>query len=503
MKKRFITTFAGVCLLSMLASCTPTVYEDVTLPKDDPTSPITIKFWHCLGHDKAENLDKIVSDFNATYKGKYEVVAEKVAGGYDELHDNIKTKLAANEVPALAMGYPDSFSEYITSNINESTIVRADTFMDDPEFGYTQAQKDDFVDQFLAEGQNYQFEGTWSLPMYKSTEIMYYNENYFSGDNPQTINKFKNNAEYISKLKDVSDLASKVTSVELKALKDWCKENGGYTYEVPVKWDDMFSTSREMLADLKTEGLDKNEFYPVGYDSDANMFISQFAQRGIPYTVNNEETSVDPSKHFAFNTPEAKNVLEEVTGLVNDKLLITKGTLGGAKYTNEYFGQGKLAMSIGSTGGSSYQISSNFKVSLAAVPYSGDTPKYIMQGPSICFFNNGDPYYAKGAWLFYKEMSDPTNNAELALENSYDPIMESSYETESYKSFVAKHDLGLNYNIPYYTQQIKQYYMTSPVFIGSSTARGEMDKLLQYVIASKMSVDSAFEAAINACNMAV
>ncbi len=471
---------------------------DVVLPSDDPSSVKTITFWHCLGHDKEENLNKIVESFNKKYDGKYKVELFKLNGDYDSLHDSVKTKLASGEVPALCMGYPDSFSEYITHDIENSSILRLNNLISDPNVGFTDAEKADFVSEYYLEGQNYQFSGTWSLPIYKSTEVLYYNENFFRGDNLLNQNHFKNTdkaSEYNSLAKAVADGTNNPSEESLKALEDFCKANGGYTYSVPTTWDEMFTIAKQMKADYAKENI-SSEFYPVGYDSDSNLFISQFEQRGISYTTNN---GTEASDHFLFNNDKAKSFASEVTGLIKDKLLITKGSLGGSKYTSNYFTAGSLAMSVGSTGGSSYQISSNFKVGLAPVPYSNNNAKYIMQGPSVCFFNNGDDYIAKGAWLFYKELSDPTNNAALALENSYDPVRISSYSTSDYQAWLAKKGQGLKYDIPAITATLKENYMTSPVFIGSSTARTEVGNIIKYVVNQNMSIDDAFKTAINEC----
>lgn len=468
---------------------------DVVLPSDDPSSVKTITFCHCLGQDKEENLTKIVNSFNSKYEGKYKVELSKIAGDYDSLHDAVKTKLAANEVPALCMGYPDSFSEYITHDIENSSILRLNNLISDPKVGFSDAEKADFVSEYYKEGQNYQFGGTWSLPMYKSTEVLYYNENFFRGDNLLNQTKFKSNSEYASLRQAVLNGDNNPSEESLKALEDFCKANGGYTYSVPTTWDEMFTIARQMKADYASEGI-SSEFYPVGYDSDSNLFISQFEQRGIAYTTN---TANSASDHFLFNNDSAKLFATEVTNLIKDKLLITKGSLGGSKYTSNYFTAGSLAMSIGSTGGSSYQISSSFKVGLAPVPYSNNNAKYIMQGPSIAIFNNSDDYIAKGAWLFYKELSDPTNNAALALENSYDPVRISSYSTPEYTEFLSNKGKGLKYDIPAITATLKNNYMTSPVFIGSSTARTEIGNVIKYVVNQGMDIDRAFETAIRSC----
>ena len=509
MKKRkiFVTAAAllmvGVSIVG-LSSCNnqDIITVDDNLPTDDPTSEIKINFWECLGQSNEGNLGKIVSSFNTKYDGRYKVVLSKVAGDYDSLHSAVKTKLAAGEVPALCMGYPDSFSEYMTNSVDNSSILRLDNFINDKTYGYSNDEIKDFIPEYYNEGKGYQFDGVWSMPMYKSTEVMYYNENYFSGDNPQSQAKLASDTQYINLRKKVTDSKQNASATDLAALKTYTNSKGGYVYSVPVTWEEMKTVGLKMQADRKAAGI-SDEFYSIGYDSDANMFISQFAQRGISYTVNDENSKNDPDKHFTFVNSEAKAFASEVKKMNDDKILITKGTLGGSKYTNEYFTSGKSAMSIGSTGGSTYNVSSNFKVSLAAVPYSGTSARYIMQGPSICFFNNDDSYIHKGAWLFYKELADVDNNTALALENSYDPIRRSCYETESYRKWIGNAGKGLKYDIPNITSTLKEFYMTSPSFVGSSTARTEVGKILQNMTRSGYTVDKAFEIAYNTCTAAV
>lgn len=512
MIKKSLLTLCGIGFLSLatsaLSSCsfrgTGSSDYDQELPEDDPSSEVVIDFWHCLGHDKTSNLTKIVQQFNKDYDGLYEVKLTKVAGDYDSLHDSVKTKLAAGEVPALCMGYPDSFAEYISDDINQSAILRLDNFINDEEFGYTPAELDDFIDEYLEEGQNYQFEGTWSMPMYKSTEIAYYNGGYFAGDNTQNI-------RYMARTYQTSEpttynefetlrraaSSKNATDEQLDALYEFTKAHNGYYYDVSVTWDEMVALGRDIVADRNTESV-TGSFIPIGYDSDANLYISQFAQRGIPFTVNNEDTNDNPSAHYAFVNDEAKAFVKEVTDLIKEGVFMTKGSLG-EKYTNEYFTAGQAAFVVGSTGGSSYNVSSNFKVKLASVPYYGETRKYIMQGPSICLFNNNDPYIHKGAWLFYKTLASTENNTALALENSYDPVLESCYETDRYKQWVDRAGQDLKYDITAATLPLHDYYMTSPVFVGSSVAREEIGKITANVVNSGTSIDQAFVEAYNRC----
>ncbi len=493
--KKPLLALAAVTLTSAfsLAGCSNggASVVDTTLPTDDPTSEVTIKFWSCLGHAKSSNLSKIIDSFNTEYAGKYKVVEETIAGDYDSLASGIKQKIAANEIPALSMGYPDNFSVYMGQSLDSGALLRLDNFINDKTYGYTEEEIKDFVPAFYEEGGDYQFSGQWSMPMYKSTEIMYYNMNYFYGANAANNAKFANNAEYTAKYNVAQ--GSDATDDQLKDLKTWLQAHDGYVYDVPTTWEEMVTTAKKMKADLAAQNI-KDEFYPVGYDSDANLLISQFAMRDIPYTTNENISAA--KDHILFNNDKAKAFVNDIVDMYNKGLIITKGILGGSKYTNTYFTALKSAMSIGSTGGSSYNVSSNFRVGLAPVPYpEGKTPKYIQQGPSICFFNNDNGYIHKGAWLFYKKLAEPVNNAKLAMQNSYDPIRMSSFETEEYKSWIANKDLDLKYAIPAATASLREKYMTSPVFLGSETARDEVGQILTYVIANKRSVDDAFKTA--------
>ena len=507
MKKKSLLILALTTMMG-LAACggAGETVVDQFLPEDDPTSEVTIVFWHCLGQAKTKNLVKVVNAFNAQYEGKYKVKLEDPAKSYNDLHTHVKTKISSGEVPAMTMGYPDSFSEYITSRIGDSFLLRLDNFIKDKNFGYTDAEIADFVPGYYNEGTNYQFPGTWSMPMYKSTEVMYYNYSYFMGVNPANANKFKDNTQFMQLYNTANGRTLEnddgTLEGDLQAVKEWVVANQGYTYEVPKTWDEAIALSRKMVADRAKENVTE-EFYPFGYDSDANLMISQMDQRGIPYTVNDDDSRQNPRNHFKFNNPEAKKLAEEIVGYLREKIMITKNSLGsGSTYTNEYFNAGKCGFTVGSTGGSSYNISSNFAVKLAPVPYK-NTPKYIQQGPSICFFDCGNDYIHKGAWLFYKMFAEAANNATVALENSYDPIRVSSYETDEYKTWTNMAGNGLKYDIPAMTATLKNYYITSPVFIGSSTARNEIGNIISYIYSSNFSVDNAFKQAIDNCNNAV
>lgn len=540
--------FATLLLASLLGltSCGEDVVHNVDQHLTDklPSSTVTIKFWHCLGQEKTKNLVKVRDAFNAKYKGHFEVVLSAPGGStYSGLHNTVKTRLAAGNVPALTMGYPDSFSEYMGTKLTGSNILRLTNFLNDERtikvnviekdqsgnwvvkkdesgnpvkedllLGYSNEEFADFVAPYRDEGKGYQFEGYWSLPMYKSTEVMFYNYDYFMGDNPvnDAIYSVDDDDPYWDLKESVKALGKyygknhDAYKAALVAIKDYVDSHGGISYNVPTSWSEMFTLSAKMRSDRSARNISNATFFPVGYDSDANMIISQMMQRGIPYTTNdNIKTKGD---HLLFKNSQTTALLNEIYGYINSQLLCTKYSLDatGSTYTNDKFERKECVMSIGSTGGSDYQVTDNFAVEVAPVPYYGETPKYVQQGPSICFFDNENPKITTGAWLFYKMLADPDMNTALATENSYDPVRLSSIESESYQKFIADQKNALLNYVPVVTHQpqIADNQFTTPVFVGSSMCRDQMAALILSMVHNGKSASEAlqiaYDAALNA-----
>lgn len=498
MKKKNLLVLSCVGLMSLIAcGSTGGANVDQYLPTDDPSSPVDILFWHCIGHTKGSNVFKIIDAFNAKYAGKYNLVEEHIAGDYDGLESALRTKLAANEIPALAIGYPDSFSQYMSEDIGDSSLLRLDNFIKDPTFGYSASEIENFVPGYYAEGTGYQFDGTWSMPLYKSTEVVFYNASYFAGANDENAAHFaKANDDVKTKFnrlkKIVDDAQAAATDQQLKDLRDFVVANGGYTYSIPEHWDDFLQMGRDILKNRKDEGVSNAGITPIGYDSDSNLMITQMAQRGIPYTQKAEEND----DRYLFNNEKTAELLTEITNAIAEGVLTTKGCLG--KNTSGPFGDKTLFASVGSTGGTSYNISAKFRVGIAHVPYS-DKELYIQQGPSICFFDNEDPYVHKGAWLFYQMLADPAANAELACLNNYDPIRVTSYDDPFYKEWISTKQDELAHYVPNITKTLVQHYMTSPVFPGSSQARTSIGDTIKNVAKSGDKVAEALARAYGEC----
>ena len=178
--KLFVVVSLIATLTGSLSSC----------GNETKTGSKTIEFWHCLGHDKTRNLEKLTAEFNDDHKNTdgYQVKLVALGGSYDTLDDYVKKQLNAGKTPSITMGYPDSFSGYMGSRgVANSQILNLDDFIKD-DFDFDSSS---FVSAYWDEGKHYQYEGTWSVPMYKSTEAMYYNIGEFHKTNWYKTNKDK------------------------------------------------------------------------------------------------------------------------------------------------------------------------------------------------------------------------------------------------------------------------------------------------------------------------
>ena len=96
----------------------------------------------------------------------------RISGNYDKIHSQTISDFQTGEYGDLVIAYPDHVVDYI----DYDKAVQLDAFMDNPEYGWTAAEKADIVPAYMKEGQEFPIPGTFCLPFSKSTEAMFYNE---------------------------------------------------------------------------------------------------------------------------------------------------------------------------------------------------------------------------------------------------------------------------------------------------------------------------------------
>ncbi len=425
---------------------------------------IHVTFWHTMGKNLQGVLGRILEGF---YKENPDIVVDHAQqGNYDDLEDKLSAAIPAGTTPTIAFCYPDHVAEYMQSN----AVLNLDNYINDPELGFTDEDGlvSDFIDIYWQEGQEYATEGTFSLPWAKSTEMMFYNKDVF---------------------------------------EDAAKHRSGKAYAVPTTWEDL----EDLMAEMK---VDYPDVIPLGYDSDANLFITLCEQYGIPYTHIDQATGMGKAD---FNNAAAKAMVNKLLEWYGKGYITTQGLSNGA-YTSTQFTEGTLLMTVGSTGGTTYNYTSNFTVGAANMlkpstenPFNfggtlGNTDRIIMQGPSICFFRKGTQEQKEAAWKFYKYATRTINSCAYSTASGYSPVRKSSYTCDEMVSYLASKqadsDALVQNTIANYAEITTRYYV-SPAFHGSSTARKQVDGIFSNVAMGTKTLDQAFADAIAKTNFAI
>lgn len=436
----------------------------------------TIVFYSSQGNNLVPVTANAIERFEKKYPGWK--VDHQQPGGYDDVRNKINSDLIAGVQPDLAYCYPDHVAQYLsseqvidmTSFINSIEVVQGVDLQSetgetkDYVVGYTAEEVADFIPSYYDEGRATNFTGyeqygytaqsMLALPFVKSTELLYYN------------------ADAVEKL----------------------------GVEIPETWDDLWAQAGQL-----------EKYYPkatlLGYDSEANWFITMCAQNGWGYT------SVDANNHYLFNqdNAELKSWLTSLKGYYDKGYLTTQEDYGA--YTSNLFVKGiendagGCLYCVGSSGGASHQSSELFNAKIAPIPGSrrkdGTIDRSaISQGPSLVMLKAGNGVTnadekAKMTFLFIKELLDPNFQASFSIAAGYNPSRNSVYDIPEYKEHMEGDSMtAMACRI---AKGLTDRFFTSPAFDNSSTARDQVGLVVYYVMRSEKDAATAISDAYKNC----
>lgn len=460
------------CLLScfLFAGCEGTNPESSGNGNGDGAeNKITVTFYHTMGQNLRPVLQKYIAEFNKIHPEI--VIDEQAIGGYDDVRDQVITELQAGKQPALAYCYPDHVATYLLSK----KVVDLNTYINDPEVGLTQEQVDDFISGYYAEGSSFgDPTKMYTLPFSKSTEVMYYNKTFFETNG-------------------------------LSIPDHWFSENENDT------------TSMEYVI-YRIKEIEPTSI-PLGYDSEANWFITMTEQLKTPYT----QAATEVRDRFLFDDDANVDFCDRFRAWSLEGLMTTQTIYGG--YTSGLFTNTQPSeegfvihsyISIGSSAGAVHQCpaanddgSYPFEVGIAEIPQAdASNKKVISQGPSICMLKQKNTAVNDAAWLFLKFLlTSPEFQAEFSMSSGYVPVLKSTFEMDAYKMFLdgaATDKTGIAALSAKICMEQEEHYFTSPAFVGSSDARDQVGQLLvSYVSAgaetSAEALRQLFKDAYNRC----
>ena len=409
-------------------------------------SEVTITFSHTMGEELRAVLDQYIAAFNEIYPNI--TVEHSQVGGYNDVRDTVNKQLTAGNQPNIAYCYPDHVALYNLTG----KVVPLDNFIESTAsdgnggtLGFTQTQIDNFIDAYYAEGTVFDEAGTmYTLPMSKSTEVLYYNKTFFDAHN----------------------------------------------LKVPTTWDEMETVSAQILEIIKDQA-NASLSYAFGYDSESNWFITMTEQLKSEYTKND-------AQKFYFNNQTNRDFVKKFRGWYEKGYFTTQelyGAYTSALFTNTDPTKGSIYMCIGSTGGAKNQVptvvdgKAPFEVGIAPMPQSSaSNQKAISQGPSLCIFDQDNKQEVVASWLFVKFLTTNAKfQAAFSMVSGYIPVIEKDVlikELPAYGTWLEGNTTDtkaktIATTIKVALDQVDSYY-TSPAFNGSSKARDQVAELMKY-----------------------
>ena len=241
MKKTLVALFLVATLLLScfsMAGCSKKPQENFELNTGATYdgSEVELIFYHTMGANLREVLEKYITKFNELYPNIK--ITHSQVGSYDDVRDKISNELTVGNQPNIAYCYPAHVALYnLTKSVvtldeiisSKAEVKRADGSTE--VLGFTDEQIADFIDAYYQEGKEFEGGKMHTLPLSKSTEVLYYNKTFFD-------------------------------------------KNG---LKVPTTWDEMEDVCAKILK------IDP-KCIPLGYDSEANWFITMTEQLKTPYT---------------------------------------------------------------------------------------------------------------------------------------------------------------------------------------------------------------------------
>ena len=473
MRRSIAFLLALVLMMSLLAACggEQKPVAEQSSPKGNFQVPeggydgsaVTIKFYTTMGSNLTPVLETYIAEFNKLYPNI--TVEYTSVGNYDDCRDQISTEITVGNQPNVAYCYPDHVAMYNLANavVTLDDLIASTATVTHPDgttevLGLTQEQIDDFIPAYYNEGREFGDGLMYTMPMSKSTEVLYYNKTFF-------------------------------------------EENG---ITVPTTWEELEAVCAQIKA------IDPNSI-PLGYDSEANWFITMTEQQQSPYTSAEGD-------HYLFDN-EQNHAYIKMFNSWYQKGYLTTQTLYGTYTSGLFISQEgtRSYMSIGSSAGATHQRPKKidgeypFEVGITSIPQmNAENKKVISQGPSRCIFAKENPQEVIASWLFVKYLTTTVAfQAEFALASGYVPVLKSVAEHPIYAENLANAD-GYDYITSLAAKVCMEqadYYYTSPAFNGSSEARDQVGALLSKCLTMTgddidAQIAAAFADAIDECEYA-
>lgn len=372
MKKRVSKLVVlGFVLVGVLTGCGKTI-QTTKVEKEDK---IAVNVWYSGGKTAAGVFEDIIQEFNKT-QDKYEVVGV-TQGDYDETYEKLQAAIAGKNAPSVVLLDGDK-----THNLNEKGLLESlQAFVEKDET----FEKNDFIEVFYNQCLSPKGE-LYSLPIYGTTQIMYYNKKGFE--------------------------EAGISSQEIKT------------------WQDLEEAAKRMT---KKSG-DKVSFYgwePM-YGED-NLIDMAFSNGGDIFSQD--------KKNVTINEEAWVESWESIRKWIHEDQIMRIHFGGqGWQYWYDTMDDVLQDRAGGYTGSSGDQADLDFSI-VGAMEQPGfhnhkSTP--VARALQLAIPKGGKNQAKQGAYEFIKFFTSPKNQGIWSMKTGYVPVRKSVDEEQEYKAYLEK-----------------------------------------------------------------
>lgn len=388
------------------------------------TEPVEITFWHAMGGSNEEAIKKITDDFMA--KNSNVTVKLENQGKYTDLFDKLMASAKADQLPTITQVYSNRLSWYISKGL----VADLTTYMDDKETGFTEEDYKDIPEMFFNDG--IWNDKQYAMPFNKSQMVLYYNVGMF-------------------------------------------KDAG---IEVPKTWEEWSAAAEKLTVDKDGDG--EPDVYGCVFANNLSTDIAPWLKQAGGATMNEETNEI------YFNTPETKEAVEFLNGMMQDK---NARLAGDDKNANIPLQDGRAAMCVASTSALPYLeegTMEGIEINAAALP-AHKTNDQLYYGTNVAVFNSATDMQKQAAWEYIKFLTNTENTAYFAAQTGYIPVRKSAQQDPVFKAVLDEKPIKqLSFDC-----MDKGFQGTRN--IGGINALDELGKQLNLVFSGEKSVDDALK----------
>lgn len=226
----------------------------------------------------------------------------------------------------------------------------------------------------------------------------------------------------------------------------------------PSNYDELVQVSKTIK--------EKKGIAGAGFDSLNNYYTTFLKSEGKVFDNNFDVTSEESAKAANYYLDGVKEGYFRIAGT--------------DKYLSGPFGNGMVAMYVGSNAGENFiKQGVGDKFEIGAAPYP--TNASLQQGTDLYVFSSATPEQKTAAYEFLKFLTSKEKQIQWASESGYMPARQSAIDSEEYKnsgSLIA----------PILSDATKNLY-TNPVISGADAAYREASTILESVLANPNNAD--------------